>query len=1106
MWRQPFSAAWSVWILVHLVALTGCAACGRAPVTAIPTAEDVEINNRGVGLMGQFDFEAAVGVFDGLSTAAPEWAVGRLNLAIALLNRQGESDAARAEALLRELVRVPGVDRRARYVLGLLLLHEGREGDALPLIDEVANGDPPDGFAAYFAGQLRLTKDPSEALARYRRAAELQPLLRNAYYGAFLALRRLDREAEAEATLARFQALERHPQALVAELKYTRMGPLAEAMVVDAAMPAAAPPIAGPRFSDAMPLVADTTVTWRPGGPPRSITIADLDQDQAMDVFIADALASGPPNAVLFNRAGGFVLDRGHPLAGVSGVSAALWGDLDDDGLVDVVLCRRSGTSAVWRQVTAGRWVETTAASGLGASARDVVDGAVIDADHDGDLDIWLVSRTGPTELWSNDGGVRFRSIGAIAGVSGDGRPSRGLALADLDGDRDLDVMVIKDRPPHDVFLNDRVWEYRRDDGAMVLAAAPVSAVVAADLDADGSAELYSDGAGGIERWRRDPSGSWRPERIVEGGTAAEARLAIADTDGDGRLELLRTAAGGWAIVDAAVPSGAGSAASDGAAAPGGWTVAHLDPGAGPSIVGVREDGAPVIWRPGSGRHQFLGVWLTGRDPTSDQRRSNVSGLGARVALRSGSRWTAFDTTRLESGPGQSLQPMSVGLGGNSRADFAAITWSDGVFQTELGLAGGRLHRIAETQRQLSSCPVVFAWDGTRFRFVTDVLGVGGLGFFERPGRYSTPYPQENLLLPQESIAESDGTYRLAIAEPMEEVTYLDSAALVAYDLPPGWRMALDERKAVSGAQPTGAPIFYRQERVPVRAATGEGEDVTSRIRTTDLDAAGPPQVDPRFIGLAREYSITVEFDGPIYDGPGRPVLLADGWVEYPYAQTVFAAWQAGAAYEAPTLEARDDRGRWHEVAREFGYPAGMPRQMAMPLPELPPGTRALRLRTTLEIYWDRIAIAYAEAAPDVHRRTLPLSEAWLEEPGFARRTTGPQRAPHYDYERQAPLADTRHPRGWYSAFGPVGALVAEQDHALAIFGPGEAVTLTFEAPASPPVSGWTRRLVLEARGWCKDMDLYTRDGETVGPLPGEETSARARLHPLFNTRYAGGL
>ena len=100
---------------------------------------------------------------------------------------------------------------------------------------------------------------------------------------------------------------------------------------------------------------------------------------------------------------------------------------------------------------------------------------------------------------------------------------------------------------------------------------------------------------------------------------------------------------------------------------------------------------------------------------------------------------------------------MTIGLGGAARADFVALTWSDGVFQTELALAGGRLHRIAETQRQLSSCPVLFAWDGSRFRFVTDVLGVGGIGFFERPGVYSEPLPRENVLLPDGPVAASDG-------------------------------------------------------------------------------------------------------------------------------------------------------------------------------------------------------------------------------------------------------------------------------------------------------------------------------------------------------------
>jgi tetratricopeptide (TPR) repeat protein len=1094
-------AFWTTCALIALLlTFDGC----RRPPEAAITADDVRLNNRGLALMGQFDFDAAAAAFDSLRTQASEWPGARLNHAIALVNRQGPEDVNQAEAELRALLDVPGVDRRARYVLALMLAHEGRDDEARPLLERAAREDPPDGFAAYFAAQQLLSSAPADALVWYQQAVNREPLLRSAYYGAFLALRRMGREDDANDMLARFQALEKNPQARVAEFKYTRMGPLSEVMTLD--MPGGTPPSApeGPRFQPPVPLLSTSAGTWRRGRGPRVITTADIDSDGTVDLFIADALQGRAPNAVLLQREGGFVLDAGHPLAEVPGVRAALWGDLDDDGRPDVVLCRTGG-SQIWRQRDRGDWTNATTIAGARMPAGDVVDGAMFDADHDGDLDIWLVNATGPNELLNNDGGFRFRPIGPSSGISGDGRPSLGMAIADLDGDRDADVVVIKATPPHDLFLNDRVWSYHRDPRAAELASEPMSGVIAGDVDADGEIELYSSGVAGLRQWRRQPDGVWTASTIDQKDGAA-APMAWADTDGDGRLELLVSRGEGWG---AYAPAASGPewqvvARADGPA-PGGWAVAHLEAAAGPSVIGIDSEGQVVVWRPGPGRFGFLGLAFTGRDPSSDQRRSNVSGIGARVAVRTGSRWTAFDTTRLASGPGQSLQPMSVGLGGAPRADFVALTWSDGVFQTELALDGGQLHRIAETQRQLSSCPVLFAWDGSRFRFVTDVLGVGGIGFFEQPGKYSEPLPREHVRLPDGMLVATDGRYRLKIAEPMEEVTYLDAVSLVAYDLPPGWRMALDERKSVSGPAPTGAPIFYRDERRPIAAWNESGVDVTARLQQADLSAVGPRHLQERFIGLAEPFVVEMDFEPPLDRGPGQPVLLVDGWVEYPYAQTMFAAWQAGVAYQAPTIEARDASGRWIEVAREFGYPAGMPRQMAYPLPPLPPGTTALRLRTSQEIYWDRVAVVYAEPPPGVRRQVLPTRSATLEAEGFARRRTGPQRTPSYDDRQRAPLGDTRHPRGWYTEFGRVDQLVSAEDSAVAIFGPGEAVEVSFEAPQQSEPAGWTRALVLELRGWCKDMDLYTRDGETIEPLPGADTAARRMLHARFNTRYASG-
>jgi hypothetical protein len=114
-------------------------------------------------------------------------------------------------------------------------------------------------------------------------------------------------------------------------------------------------------------------------------------------------------------------------------------------------------------------------------------------------------------------------------------------------------------------------------------------------------------------------------------------------------------------------------------------------------------------------------------------------------------------------------------------------------------------------------------------------------------------------------------------------------------------------------------------------------------------------------------------------------------------------------------------------------------------------------------------------------------------------------RRPSYDYDRRTPLWDTRYLKGGYTAYGSVTELVGGDDEALAIFGPGEELHLEFDALQASPKPGWTRRYVLETRGWCKDMDLYTKDGDTVDPLPGRRTDAAARLQRRYTTRYESG-
>jgi len=329
---------------------------------------------------------------------------------------------------------------------------------------------------------------------------------------------------------------------------------------------------------------------------------------------------------------------------------------------------------------------------------------------------------------------------------------------------------------------------------------------------------------------------------------------------------------------------------------------------------------------------------------------------------------------------------------------------------------------------------------------------------------------------------------------------------LVAWDLPPDWDLVLDERMAIAAPEATGAALFFKAEQLPVRATVATGSEVTRLIASADLEAAPVGELDRRFIGrLATAQVLTLEFAQAL--DAAQPVLVIDGWVEYPYSQTMFAAWQAGARFDAPTLEARGADGRWQVVWEQFGYPAGMPRRMSLPLEDLPPGTTALRLRTNMQIYWDRLTVAFAEPLAQARRHVLPLGQARVAKTGFPLRTTGAQYWPGYDYGRRRPFWDTRYMAGYYTRLGPAEELVGAVDDAVAIIAAGEEVHLEFDAIEGGLPEGWTRYFVLETHGWTKDMDLYTRHGETVGPLPGTgmPLARRDALHERYNTRYMAG-
>ena len=87
-----------------------------------------------------------------------------------------------------------------------------------------------------------------------------------------------------------------------------------------------------------------------------------------------------------------------------------------------------------------------------------------------------------------------------------------------------------------------------------------------------------------------------------------------------------------------------------------------------------------------------------------------------------------------------------------------------------------------------------------------------------------------------------------------------------------------------------------------------------------------------------------------------------------------------------------------------------------------------------------------------------------------------------YDHVERVPLARMS---GRLTRFGDVTGLLHDDDDRFCLLGPGDEITLEFNARQAPALSpGWIRSFVLRAVGYCKDADPFTATSDDVGPLP----------------------
>ena len=121
-------------------------------------------------------------------------------------------------------------------------------------------------------------------------------------------------------------------------------------------------------------------------------------------------------------------------------------GDVDGDGLPDVFLARTEGASALYRNLGDWRFEDITVQAGVATADRHSTGCAFADVDGDGDLDLILLATTGPNAIFHNDGHGRFTEHRDL-GLDPAGRGGSTVTMADVDGDGDLDLYVANYKP-----------------------------------------------------------------------------------------------------------------------------------------------------------------------------------------------------------------------------------------------------------------------------------------------------------------------------------------------------------------------------------------------------------------------------------------------------------------------------------------------------------------------------------------------------------------------------------------------------------------------------------------------------------------------------------
>jgi len=1114
-----------------LCAVVAAVSCERKPQAS--PGEILTTRTLGLAYLEENQLPQAESAFARLTELAPDEPLGFANLGLVYLR---EGDYQRAEQSIREALDLEPGDPDIRLMLAKVLELSDRTSDAQQVLQGTLQEAPRHLKSLYALAQLSERSDSREARARREeylgRLVDLAPGNAAARLQLIEVLLENDKPDDALANLEQLHAQipELPPQALPffdQAVEHMRAGRASDAvrptlvltnfLKATGAYQAGITALEGPggvligfpvvTFSraigeqqsqaDILASITFTDVTdeagldtLSPSRPPGAhLAVADYDGDGDEDLYVV-----GPGrSALLRNDAGVFSDVTEEAGTGTSGGVAAVFADYDNDGHLDLFVAR-DGPDVLFQNRGDGTFQDVSGAARV-SDQRPSYAPLFLDADHDGDLDLFLPG-PGPNRLYRNNGDGTFLENAQRMGIAGGGGTHRAAAFGEFHDDVGLDLIVADEASPGISLYHD-VLEGHFEDATASSGLASESGSIAlavADYNNDGFFDVFVAGAdaGQARLLTNKGDGTFERDQRPTAMLAALQHLAVrrvafVDFDNDGWLDLLvagqprdgsrgvmlfrNAAPGRFDDMSSLLPSDLGDVQDITA-------IDYSEDGDIDFVVAQADGRLRLLRNDGGDANHYLKLQLTGLVVAGS--KNNHFGIGAKVEVRAGGMYQVRVVTR---------PTTHFGLGQRASADALRIVWTNGVPQNVFYPSTDQ--DLVEEQILKGSCPFLYAWNGERYEFVTDVMWRSALGMpldiMGGGGRGYAPSAasREYIKIPGDALRPKDGTYSVQVTGELWETGYLDELKLAVVDHPDSVQVLLDERFVPPG---DSALRIYQvsHPREPVSATDGQGHDLLPLVSAQDDQYVSQFRLGP-FQGVTEMHDLVLDLGA--VDPDADVTLLLNGWI-FPTDASINVALSQSKAVEVvpPQVQVVGSDGRWHTVIDDMGFPSGKAKTVVVDLAgKFLTSDRRVRIRTNMQIYWDYVFFTTEDVRGPSLTATLVPTAADVHYRGFSRmyRKGGRYGPFWFDYANVTKDPQWLPLEGLFTRYGDVVTLLQQADDRYVVFGPGDEITVEFNTDDAPPLpAGWRRDFLLYSNSWLKDADLNTGTGQTVEPLP----------------------